>query len=48
MDYLNPIPLEAKPAERASGCIVQLRSMTVSKGQLPEVGRALGARRSGA
>ena len=47
MDYLNPIPLEAKPAEGASGCIVQLRSMTVSKGLLQEVARALGAKGSG-
>jgi hypothetical protein len=44
MDYLNPIPLEAKLADGASGCIVQLRSMTVSKGELQEVGRALGSK----
>ncbi len=43
MDYLNPIPLQARPAEGASGCIVQLQSMTVGKGLLPEVGRALGS-----
>lgn len=47
MDYLNPIPLEAKPAEGASGCIVRLQSMTVSKGLLPEVARALGATATG-
>lgn len=47
MDYLNPIPLEAKPAEGASGCIVQLQSMTVSKGLLPEVARALDATATG-
>ncbi len=47
MDYLNPIPLEAKPADGASGCIVQLQSMTVSKGQLPEVERALGVTETG-
>lgn len=47
MDYLNPIPLQAKPAEGASGCIVQLQSMTVSKGLLPEVARALDATATG-
>lgn len=47
MDYLNPIPLEAKPAEGASGCIVQLQSMTVGKGLLPQVERALGATATG-
>lgn len=47
MDYLNPIPLEAKPANGTSGCIVQLRSMTISKGQLLEVERALGATETG-
>jgi hypothetical protein len=47
MDYLNPMPLEAKPAEGASGCTVRLQSMTVSKGQLPEVERALGVTDTG-
>ena len=47
MDYLNPIPLEAKVADGAPGCILQLRAMAVSKGQLQEVGRALGAKGSG-
>lgn len=47
MDYLNPIPLEAKPVDGASGCIVQLKTMTVSKGSLPQVERALGATETG-
>ena len=47
MDYLNPIPLQAKPADGTSGCIVKLQSMTVSKGRLLEVERALGAAETG-
>jgi len=47
MDYLSPIPLEAEPADGASGCIVQLQSMTVGKGQLLEVERALGLTETG-
>ncbi len=47
MDYLNPIPLEAKPVDGASGCVVELQAMTVSKGSLPQVERALGATGTG-
>lgn len=43
MAYLNPMPLESKQGSQGVGCNLQLQSMTVSKGLLPEVTRALAA-----
>lgn len=43
MAYLNPMPLESKQGAEGAGCNLQLQSMTVSKGLLPEVAGALGA-----
>lgn len=43
MSYLNPLPLESKQGAEGTGCNLQLQSMTISKGLLPEVAQALGA-----
>lgn len=47
MSYLNPIPLESRQGAQGTGCNLRLQSMTVSKGLLPEVARALGATHTG-
>lgn len=41
MAYLKGLPLESKHGPRGPGCNLELETMTVGKGQLPEVGLAM-------
>lgn len=47
LTYLSPMPLESKQGADGAGCNLQLQSMTVGKGLLPQVERVLGATEEG-
>lgn len=41
MAYLSPLPLQSRHGTHGTGCNLELVTMTVGKGLLPEVGRAM-------
>lgn len=41
MAYLSPLPLQSRQGAQGLGCNLELVTMTVGKGLLPEVGRAM-------